>query len=91
MANFAPQAPADLDHLVGWLLDEGYAAAAAERVLKAILDAAEMLGRRPLLGRARLDLLPEPFRFWSISRHSLLVIYDPTGATPTILRVLSTD
>jgi plasmid stabilization system protein ParE len=66
MRNFAPQALADLDHLVGWLLDQGIAAAAADRTLAAVLEAAAMLGRRPFLGRLRQGLLPEPFRFWSI-------------------------
>jgi hypothetical protein len=35
MRNLAPQALADLDHLVGWLLDQGIAAAAADRTLAA--------------------------------------------------------
>lgn len=91
MQNFAPQAQADLDEAVGWLLDQGFAAAAAERLLAAVLDAAAMLAKRPRLGRHRPDLLPAPFRFWSIPRHSLVIVYDPAPEAPTILRVLSTN
>ncbi len=91
MRNFAPQAQADLDHEVGWLLDHGSSARAAEALLAAVLDAADLLAKRPQLGRVRLDLLPETFRFWSIPKHSLLLVYDPAGRAPTILRVLSTD
>jgi plasmid stabilization system protein ParE len=89
--NFAPQAQADLDEAVGWLLDQGFAAAAAEKLLNAVLDAAAMLAKRPGLGRHRPDLLPEPFRFWSIPRHDLILVYDPDAEAPTILRVLSTN
>jgi len=89
--NFSRQAAADLDDIVGWKLDHGDAAAAAERLLTAVLATGERLAERPLLGRRRPDLLPEPYRFWSIPRHRLLLVYDPTTDPATILRVLSTD
>ena len=91
MRHFAPQAQADLDDAVGWLLDNGAAANAAERLLEAVLEAAELLARRPQLGRRRPDLLPDPFRFWSIPRESLLLVYTADVAAPRILRVVSTD
>jgi plasmid stabilization system protein ParE len=89
--NFSRRAAADLDDIVGWKLDHRDAASAAERLLTAVLAAGERLAERPLLGRRRPDLLPEPYRFWSIPRHRLLVVYDPTTDPATILRVLSTD
>lgn len=91
MRNFTPQAQADIDEAVGWLLEQGYPAASAERLLTSVLEAAALLARRPLLGRHRPDLLPRPFRFWSIRRHRLLLVYDPSTGSPTILRVLSTN
>ncbi len=88
--NFAPQAASDLDNAVGWLLDRSVAPAAAERLLRAVLDAAERLALRPQLGRRRPDLLRDPFRVWSLPRFALLLIYDPTTEPPSILRVLHT-
>ncbi len=88
--NFAPQAAADLDHAVGWLLDRVAAPGAAERLLTAVLDAGERLATRPQLGRRRLELLPDPFRFWSLPRFGLLLVYDPTTSPAVILRVLNT-
>ncbi len=90
MRNFAPQAQADLDQAVGWLLDRGSGGGPAETLLAAVMEAAALLAQRPTLGRQRLDLLPEPFRFWSIPRHKLLLIYRPDTTPPTILRVLNT-
>lgn len=78
--NFSRQAAADLDHIVGWMLDHGRQAPAAERLLTTVLPAGERLAERRRLGRRRSDLLPEPYRFWSIPRHRLLLVYDPTTA-----------
>ena len=88
--NFPRQAAADLDETVGCLLDQGRAAAAAEQLLTTVLAAGERLADRPLLGRRRSELLPEPYRFWSIPRWRLLLVYDPTTNPATILRVLNT-
>jgi plasmid stabilization system protein ParE len=88
--NFAPQAAVDLDNAVGWLLDHAGAPAAAERLLQAVLHAAERIATRPQLGRRRHDLLPDPYRFWSLPRFGLLLVYNPTTSPATILRVLHT-
>jgi plasmid stabilization system protein ParE len=88
--NFSRRAAADLDATVSWLLDQGGAAVAAEQLLTAVLAAGERLAERPLLGRRRPNLLPEPYRFWSIPRWRLLLVYDPTTKPATILRVLNT-
>jgi len=88
--NFAPQAAADLDHAVSWLLDRVVAPGAAEKLLAEVLEAGERLATRPQLGRRRAELLPDPFRFWSLPRFGLLLVYDPTTSPATVLRVLST-
>jgi plasmid stabilization system protein ParE len=85
--NFAPQAAADPDGAVGWLLDNAAAPATAERLLSAFLDAGERLALRPQLG---LELLPDPFRFWSLPRLGLLLVYDPAPNPALILRILHT-
>lgn len=56
-----------------------------------VLEAAALLARRPQLGRQRTDLLPDPFRFWSLPRHNLLLVYRPDTAPPMVLRVLNTS
>jgi plasmid stabilization system protein ParE len=88
--NFSRQAAAELDDIVGRRLDQGDAASAAEQLLANVLAAGERLAERPLLGRRRPDLLPEPYRFWSIPRWRLLLAYDPTTNPASILRVLNT-
>ena len=72
------------------MLDHGGAPGAAEQLLTAVLAAAERLAERPTLGRRRPALLPEPFRFWSLPRWKLLLVYDPATNPATILRVLNT-
>jgi plasmid stabilization system protein ParE len=89
--NFSRQAAEDRDDIIGWMLDHGGAAAASERVLTTVLAAGEQIAEWPLRGRRRPDLLPEPYRFWSIPRHRLLVVHDPTTNPATILPVLNTD
>lgn len=91
MRSFAPRAQADLDEIVDWLLDHGSTAKTAEDLLTAVLDAAERLSKRPLLGRCRPDILPDVFRFWSLPRYRLLLVYNAQTSVPTILRVLRTD
>jgi hypothetical protein len=59
-------------------------------LLSAVLDAGERLALRSQLGRRRLDLLPDPFRFWSLPRFGLLLVYDPTTSPALILRVRHT-
>lgn len=63
----------------------------AEQLLAAVLDAAERLAARPLLGRQRPDLAPPPYRFWSLPRWRLLLVYNPTTTPVTVQRVVSTD
>lgn len=88
--NFAPRAAADLDEAVSWLLDHGASAAIAERLLAAVLAAGDRLAGRPMLARRRPDLLPDPFRFWSLPRFGLLLVVDSNTSPATIVRILNT-
>ena len=90
MRHLAPQAQADLDDAVSWLLDSGFAPAKAEGLLTAVMQAASRLIKHPFLGHHRPDLLPEPFRFCSIPRHNLILVYEIRNEKPIILRILST-
>ena len=88
--NFAPQAAADLDDAVGWLLDGPAGPAAAERLLAAVLEAGELIANRPLAGRRRPELLPDPYRVWSLPRLGYLLVYNPTTTPARVIRILST-
>ena len=56
----------------------------------AVFAAARRLGDRPLLGRRDLALLPEPYRFWSLTRFQVVLVYNAGTDPPRILRILGT-
>jgi len=78
----------DLRAELRWIGPENIAKARALR--EAVSLAARGLGERPLLGRRETDLLPEPYRFWSITRFQLVLVYNAGTVPPRILRILST-
>ena len=56
----------------------------------AVMVAAQRPGDRPMLGRPQLELLPLPYRFWSLTRFRLVLVYNGGTMPPRILRMLST-
>ena len=50
--------------------------ARARGLRDAVQVAARRLGEHPLMGRAHVDLLPAPYRFWSLTRFRVVLIYD---------------
>jgi plasmid stabilization system protein ParE len=56
----------------------------------AVQVAARRLGRRPLIGRMQTGLLPAPYRFWSLTRFQVVLVYNAASAPPRILRILNT-
>ena len=89
--RFSRRASVDLDDAVSWLLDHGGSARKATGLLHDVRTAGALLARRPRLGRSRPDLLPEPYRFWSLPRHRLVFVYDPTADPVRVARILSTS
>jgi plasmid stabilization system protein ParE len=85
--NFSRHAAEDLDNIIGWMLDHGGCVRTAPNDSS---GRGQQIAEWPLRGRRRPDLLPDPYRFWSIPRHRLLMVYDPTTNPATILRVLNT-
>lgn len=57
----------------------------------AVRGAAERLAERPFLGRQSPGLAPPPYRFWSLQRWRLLIVYNKTTTPVTIQPVVSTD
>ena len=64
--------------------------ARARGLRDAVQVAARRLGEHPLIGRAHVDLLPAPYRFWSLTRFQVVLIYDAASEPPRILRLLNT-
>jgi toxin ParE1/3/4 len=64
---------------------------AAHALVTEALRAADMLSRQPLLGRPRLELLPNPYRFWLLRGFPYVLVYNSTAQPPRIIRVLHTS
>ena len=60
--------------------------ATANRVLKSLWDAMATLADMPGMGHTRLDLTPQPVRFWPV--FSYLIVYQPSEQGVLIVRVL---
>jgi len=86
LAVFAPRARRDLREALDWIARDNEAAARA--LLEAALRGARFVAARPLAGRSRPDLLPPPFRFWSLRGFPYLLVYDASQQPPPILRML---
>jgi toxin ParE1/3/4 len=71
-----------------WIAEDNPDAGIA--LLTAALHAAELLTARPMLGRLRTELLPAPYRFWSLRGFPYLLVYNAATVPPRILRVLHT-
>jgi toxin ParE1/3/4 len=81
---FAPRARRELLEAVRWIAEEN--PNASEALLEAAIAAARRLQARPLLGRRRLDLAPERYRFWSLRGFPYLLVYDAETKPPMIVR-----
>ncbi len=69
---------------VRWIAEEN--PNAAEALAAAAIAAARRLQERPKLGRVRLDLAPERYRFLSLRGFPYLLVYDAELEPPMILR-----
>ena len=67
-----------------WVAEDN--AVAADALLAAAVVAARRLQARSKLGRVRLDLEPERYRFWSLRGFPYLMVYDAEAEPPIILR-----
>jgi plasmid stabilization system protein ParE len=81
---FTPRARRELREAAMWVAEDN--TAAADALLAAAIVAARRLQARPKLGRVRLDLAPERYRFWSLRGFPYLLVYDTEAEPPIILR-----
>jgi antitoxin ParD1/3/4 len=66
LGNFSPRAASELEKAVPRHVQGHGRPVGGEKPLMAAIHVADLLVHRPLLGRRRLDLLPDPYRFWSL-------------------------
>jgi toxin ParE1/3/4 len=83
---FAPRALRELQAATEWISRQN--PAAAQALVTQAIHAADRPVRQPKIGRHRPDLLPEPYRFWSLRGFLYLLVYDSAARPPRILRVL---
>ena len=81
---FSPRARRELREAAVWIAEDN--PAAAEALLAAAMGAAGRLQARPKLGRVRLELAPERYRFWFLRGFPHLLVYDAEADPPIILR-----
>jgi toxin ParE1/3/4 len=85
---FATRARRELREASGWIARKSPVTAHA--LVAEAVRAAALLARQPMLGQPRLDLLPEPYRFWSLRGFPYLLVYNSSVNPPRILRILHT-
>ena len=88
-AIFAPRARRDLTAATRWIRKDNRAAARGLR--EAVGRAAERIGRYPSIGTVRRELLPEPYRFLSLTGYPYVIVYNPERDPPLIVAVLHTS
>jgi plasmid stabilization system protein ParE len=86
--NLSPQALRDIDQAVDDLAASAAGPMVADRFAVAAADAAEWVGRHPLLGHRRLELLPGQFRFWRVKGFDYLLVYNAERPDHPVLRVV---
>lgn len=84
-ARFARRARAEIAHALEYY-DES--PNAQRRLRSALADAARKIGRHPALGRREPTLADDRYRFWSLGGFPYLLVYRPSTAPPSIVRVV---
>ncbi|MGA9868927.1 MAG: type II toxin-antitoxin system RelE/ParE family toxin [Acetobacteraceae bacterium] len=83
---FAPRAQRELREAARWIAEDNPEAATG--MLAAALRAAEMVRARPMLARARPELAPPRFRFWSLRGYPYLLVFDIESDPPLVARLV---
>lgn len=85
-ATFSRAARQDILEAYQWIFKENPSAAQAFR--RSLERMAWQLGEFPHCGQERLDWLPAPYRFFSLSAFRYWIVYNSSPAPPVVLRVL---
>ena len=85
-ARFSPRARCELREAAEWIAEDS--PAAAEALLRAAIQAADMITSRPGLARLRLDLATDRFRFWSLRGFLYILVFDVDRSPPVVARMV---
>jgi plasmid stabilization system protein ParE len=86
--NLSPQAIRDVEDAAGWFADGPGGEPLARRFARAVGAAANRVSQRPLLGHRRLELLPDPYRFYAVREFDYLLVYNTARPGAPVARVL---
>ena len=81
-AVFSPRARRELIDAVAWIAERN--PAAAQALLRAALQAADLVSGKPMLARTQAALAPPRFRFWSLRGYLYLLVFD-VSETPAVV------
>ena len=84
--RFSPRARRELREAAEWIAEDN--PAAAEALLQAAIQAANMITGRPGLARLRLDLATDRFRFWPLRGFSYILVFDVERSPPVVARIV---
>ena len=88
LRNFAPEALRDIETAADWLADGPGGEPLARRFVHAVTEAGGRVAKRPLLGHRRLELLPDPYRFYAVKGFPYLLVYNTARTSAPVARVV---
>ena len=84
--RFSPRARRELREAAEWIAEDS--PAAAEALLRAAIQAADMIASRPGLAHLRLDLATDRFRFWPLRGFPYVLVFDVGRSPPVVARIV---
>ena len=84
--RFSPRARRELREAAEWIAEDS--PATAEALLRAAIQAADMIAGRPGLARVRLHLATEQFRFWPLRGFPSILVFDVDRSPPVVARMV---
>ena len=84
--RFSPRARRELREAAEWIAEDS--PAAAEALLQAAIQAADMITSRPGLAHLRLDLATDRFRFWPLRGFPYILVFDVNRSPPVVARMV---
>ena len=84
--RFSPRARRELRDAAEWIAEDN--PTAADALLQAAIQAADMIASRPGLARLRLDLATNRFRFWPLRGFPYILVFDVERSPPVVARIV---